>query len=121
MDSSETDHPIAISPFGGRVRILFEGEVIADTSHALMLEEADYPSVFYVPRADAHMESLVHSGRVTHCPHKGDASYFSIERGGKRARDAVWSYEAPLPAAAGIACHLAFYPDKVTIETLPFG
>jgi uncharacterized protein (DUF427 family) len=121
MDDSETSHRVAISPFGGRVRILFEGEMIADTSHALMLEEGNYPRVFYIPRGDAHMESLVHSGRITHCPHKGDASYFSIERGGKRARDAVWSYETPLPTAVLIASYLAFYPDKVTIETLPFG
>lgn len=121
MKQPGPDHPIEISPFGGRVRILFEGEAIADTSHALRLEEADYPAVFYIPRADAHMEKLAHSGRVTHCPYKGDASYFSLAAGGKRARDAVWSYETPYPAVAEIAGHLAFYPDRVTIETVPFG
>jgi len=121
MKQPGPDHPIDVSPFGGRVRILFEGETIADTSHALMLEEAEYPRVFYIPRGDVHMGSLVHSGRITHCPYKGDASYFSIESGGRRERDAVWSYESPYPAVAEIASHLAFYPDKVTIETVPFG
>jgi uncharacterized protein (DUF427 family) len=115
------DHPIEISPFGGRVRVLFEGRALADTSHALRVEEAHYASAFYIPRGDVHMELLVHNGRVTHCPYKGDASYFSVDGGGLHARDAAWSYEHPFPAAAGIAGHLAFYPDKVTIETVPFG
>lgn len=122
MKQPGPDHPIEVSPFGGRVRVTFEGEILADTSHALLLEEAGYPGVFYIPRGDVHMAKLVHSGRVTHCPYKGDASYFSLLGGhGEHARDAVWSYEAPFPAVAGIAGHLAFYPDRVTIETVPFG
>ena len=67
------------------------------------------------------MEMLAHSGRVTHCPYKGDASYFSIDGGGIHIRDAAWSYEHPYPAVAEISGHLAFYPDKVRVETLPFG
>lgn len=114
-------HPIAISPFGGRVRVVFGGRAVADTSHALRLEEGRYPPVFYIPRGDVHMELLVHSGRVTHCPYKGDASYFSLDGGGAHARDVAWSYEHPFPAVAAIAGHLAFYPDKVAIETVPFG
>jgi uncharacterized protein (DUF427 family) len=122
MKQPGPDHPIEVSPFGGRVRVTFEGEILADTSHALLLEEAGYPGIFYIPRSDVHMAKLVHSGRVTHCPYKGDASYFSLLGGhGDRARDAVWSYEAPFPAVAEIAGHLAFYPDRVTIETVPFG
>jgi uncharacterized protein (DUF427 family) len=121
MKHAGPDHPIEINPFGGRVRILHSGKTIADTSHALVLEEADYRPIFYRPRGDAHMELLVHSGRVTHCPYKGDASYFSIDAGGEHARDAAWSYEHPYPAVAAIAGHLAFYPDKVSIQTVPFG
>ena len=121
MKQPGPDHPIDISPFGGRVRIRFAGETIADSAHALRLEEASYPPVFYVPRSDVHMEYLAPSGRVTHCPYKGDASYFSLVSGATRARDAVWSYESPFPAAAEIAGHLAFYPDKVEIEAVPMG
>lgn len=121
MKQPGPDHPIEISPFGGRIRILFDGRTIADTSHALVLEEADYPPVFYVPREDAHMDLLVHSGRVTHCPYKGDASYFSVGDGGMRARDAACSYEHPFPAVVAIAGRLAFYPERVEIETVPFG
>src|SRR3546814_5899389 len=107
MKQPGPNHPIEISPFGGRVRVGFEGEAIADTSHALLLEEADYPGIFYIPRGDVHMEKLVHSGRVTHCPYKGDESSFSLlSSHGERARDMFWSYETHFPAVAAIAGHI---------------
>ena len=119
---SESGLPyIEIAPFGGRVRIRFGGEIVADSAHALMLEEGSLPPVFYLPRADARMDRFTGSARTSHCPHKGDASYFDLEAGGQSEADAAWSYESPYPAAAAIAGHLAFYPDKVEIETLPFG
>ena len=94
------------------------GELVADTAHALLLQEGSLPPVFYVPRADVHMERLTPSATTSHCPFKGDAAYFSAMEG---PADVAWSYEAPLPAVAGIAGHLAFYPDKAEIETVPFG
>lgn len=110
------DHPITITANPKRVRVLAGGIVIADTTHALTLKEASYPAVHYVPRGDANMTLLVRSARVTHCPYKGDANYFSVSAGGKTLENAVWSYETPFPAMADISGHLAFYPDKVTIE-----
>jgi uncharacterized protein (DUF427 family) len=64
------------------------------------------------------MTLLTASARTTHCPYKGDASYFSILAGGKTLENAVWSYQEPFPAMAEIKGYLAFYPDKVTIERL---
>ena len=107
------DHPITIEPTPGRVRVLLGGQVVADTGRALTLREAGYPAVQYIPREDAEMALLRRSSRTTHCPYKGTASYFGIEAGGRRAEDAVWSYEQPYPAMAAIADHLAFYPDRV--------
>ena len=110
------DHPITITPNPKRVRVLAGGAVIADTTRALTLKEASYPAVQYVPRADANMAALQKTARVTHCPYKGDASYFSIAANGTTLDNAIWSYEAPFPAMTEIAGHLAFYPDKVRIE-----
>ncbi len=62
------------------------------------------------------MAALQKTARVTHCPYKGDASYFSIVANGTTLDNAIWSYEAPFPAMTEIAGHLAFYPDKVRIE-----
>jgi uncharacterized protein (DUF427 family) len=107
------DHPITITPSNKRVRVTFGGQVIADTTKALSLKEASYTAVLYIPRADAKMDLLKKTEHATHCPYKGDASYFSIQAGGKAAENAVWSYEQPFPAMAEIKDHLAFYPNRV--------
>ncbi len=110
------DHPITISANPRRLRVTAGDIVIADTTHALTLKEASYPAVQYVPRQDVNMSLLQRSDRVTHCPYKGDASYFSIQSNGRTLENAIWSYETPFPAMTEISGHLAFYPDKVKIE-----
>ena len=106
-------HPITVTRSGKHVRVRFGGRTIADTTHALELKEATYSSVFYIPRADADMAALARTEHRTHCPYKGDASYFTIAAGGLSAENAVWSYEAPFPAVAEIKDYLAFYPSRV--------
>jgi uncharacterized protein (DUF427 family) len=106
------DYRIDVSPAATRVRVSFEGAVIADTRAALAMKEGDYPVVYYFPRKDVKMERLERSTHSTHCPFKGDASYFSLKGG---PRDAVWSYERPFDEMAAIREYLAFYPDKVEI------
>ena len=105
------DHTIVVTPFKGRVVVEAHGVVLADTEHALLLKEESYPAVYYIPRADAHMEQLVPTGHHTRCPFKGEASYFSIQGG---AENAVWSYEHPYDEVLAIREHLAFYPDRVS-------
>ena len=116
MNLPGPDHPITITPNRKRVCVSAGGVVIADTTHALTLKEARYPAVQYVPRGDAKMELLKRTERVTHCPYKGDASYFAIVANGKTLDNAIWTYETPYPAMTEISGHLAFYPDKVKIE-----
>ena len=110
------DHPISITHNPKRVRVIADGIVIADSTRALTLKEARYPAVQYVPREDANMGLMRRTDRVTHCPYKGDATYFSIVANGKTLDNAIWTYETPYPAMAEISGHLAFYPDKVKIE-----
>ena len=111
------DHPITITPNPKRVRILAGGKVVVDTTRALALKEATYPVVQYVPREDADLSLLTRTAHSTHCPYKGDASYFTIKAGDTTLENAVWSYETPFPAMQEITGYLAFYPNKVTIET----
>jgi uncharacterized protein (DUF427 family) len=115
------DHPITITPNPKRVRVSAAGVTIADTVRALTLKEASYPAVQYIPRQDANMTALSRTDRTTHCPYKGDASYFSVVIDGETIENSVWTYETPFPAMAEIAGFLAFYPDKVTIEELAAG
>jgi len=110
------EHPITITPHEGRVVVRFGNTVVADSERALVLREAGYPLVFYIPREDTEHTHFERSSHTTHCPYKGDASYFTLTDGTRRADNAVWSYEKPYPAMAKIANHVAFYRDKVTIE-----
>lgn len=107
------DHPITVSANPNRVQVRFNGQIVADSRHALTLQETTYPPVLYIPREDAQMTLFERSAHQTHCPYKGDASYYSLRVGDRVAKDAVWSYEAPYPAVAEIAGKLAFYPDRV--------
>src|SRR6187402_2250112 len=105
------EHSVVVTPFEGRVVVEANGEVLADTKHALQLKEANYPPVFYIPRSDAQMDKLMRTDHGTHCPFKGDASYFSIKGG---AENAVWTYEQPYDEVSAIREHLAFYPNRVS-------
>ena len=115
MKQPRRDHPITIVPYAGRVVVRFGGEVVADTTNALELREASYRPVMYIPRTDANLQFFERSDHRTHCPYKGDANYFHLAAAGKRADNAVWSYEAPLESVKQIAGHVAFYPDKVSV------
>ena len=114
------DHPISIEHDTKRAIVSVAGRVIADTREALTLYEAHYPAVHYIPRKDVDMTLLARTDRTTYCPYKGNAAYFSIPADGERSIDAVWTYETPYAAVAGIKDHLAFYPDRVDAIEVQF-
>ena len=114
------DHPITVTPARGRVTVIAAGRTIADTRDALILKEAAYSPVYYIPRKDVDMARLQRTTHQTYCPYKGECNYYSIPLGGERSVNAVWTYEAPYAAVAEIKDHLAFYPDRVdAIEERP--
>jgi uncharacterized protein (DUF427 family) len=107
------EHPITMRPADGLVRVRVADKTVAESRHALVLEEKGYPPVFYVPREDADMSLLERTTHYTYCPYKGDCTYFSIPAGGNKSEYAVWSYENPYLAVSAIRNHLAFYPARV--------
>jgi len=112
-------HRITTKPAGVRVQIKLKGEVIADTSDAIQLEETHVghvvaPVIYYIPRKDVKMERLVRTSHQTYCPFKGQASYYSLKDG---PENAVWTYEQPYDEMTAIKELLAFYPDKVETIT----
>lgn len=110
------DHPLEIAPTGKRVTVYVQGELIADTFQALTVREANYPKLQYIPFVDLANRLLLRSDKATYCPYKGNASHYSVAtESGSVVRDAIWVYETPHPAAAMIAGHAAFYPDKAQI------
>jgi uncharacterized protein (DUF427 family) len=116
------DHPITITASPARVLVRVGGTLIADTREALILKEASYPPVQYIPRKDVDMKLLRRTDHTTYCPYKGDCSYYSIPIGGDKSINAVWTYETPYPAAQQIKDYVAFYPNRVdAIEERPAG
>lgn len=95
------------------------GAILGESRNALELTEGDYPFVIYFPREDIAMAFLDPSDKSSHCPHKGDARYYSISTRSRMLENAAWSYEDPKPAVAAIKDHIAFYAtDNVTIERI---
>ena len=111
-----TEHPITIAPTGTRVVVRVNGEVVADTSEALQLQESSYPAVQYIPFEDVEQGRLTRTDTSTYCPYKGDAGYYSVSTAAGTVEDVIWTYDQPYPAVAQIVGHVAFYPDKADIS-----
>ena len=106
-------HPITIEENPHRIRVVLGGFIIAETTESLLLRESSLPPVNYIPRGDVRMDQLDPARHRTHCPYKGDASYFTASSGGMVVENAAWSYETPFDSVARIAGYVAFDPEKV--------
>jgi uncharacterized protein (DUF427 family) len=96
-----------------RIRVVVDGETIADTTRARRVLETSHPPVFYIPPEDIRPDRLVESGHGSVCEWKGLAGYSHYEHGGRRIEDVAWSYGRPRPGYESIAGWYAFYPGKV--------
>lgn len=113
-----TQH-ITIRKAEGTWSVRAGGAVLGESDNALELVEGDYPAVIYFPRSDIAMAFLDSSDKSNHCPHKGDATYFSVVTKSTTLSDVVWSYEDPKKDVARIKDHLAFFTNgDVTVEQL---
>ncbi|MEM9060831.1 MAG: M24 family metallopeptidase [Pseudomonadota bacterium] len=117
-ETPEMSDRFTIEPAPGTVVVRAGGAVIAESNNAMILRENGYDPVFYLPRADAGMEFLEPSDKVTHCPHKGDATHFHVVRKSTPIENGAWSYENPFAAAEAIKDHIAFYPNEIAVEQL---
>ena len=105
-------HRITTGPCTRHVRVERDGQVLAESDRAVELDESGLPTRFYLPRDDVRMDLLEPSETTSHCPFKGDATYFSAPG----AKDAFWVYEAPSEAdALPIAGMLAPWPGRVEV------
>jgi adenylate cyclase len=110
---SHSGYRLIIEPGRKRIRAVWGGETVADSDRVLVMHETGYRPVTYVPREDVRMDLLQPSTQHTHCPFKGDASYWTIEGGGRRGENVAWSYEDPYEEAEIVRGHIAFYWDQM--------
>ncbi|MFT7253371.1 MAG: hypothetical protein ACI81Q_000785 [Paracoccaceae bacterium] len=109
---------ITIRQVPGKWVVRANGAVLAESANAVQLVEGSHQPVIYFPRSDIGMAFFERTDKTSHCPHKGDATYFTISTVDGTLPNAAWSYETPLSGAQGIEGHLAFYSDRVTVEQL---
>lgn len=110
------EHPeyrVDFVPTQKRVRAVYNGTTVVDTTKARLMLETGHMPVYYVPASDVRLDLLVPSDTVTFCPFKGDASYWDLSVGGQRVKNAVWSYREPFPQTQGIKDWLAFHWDAL--------
>jgi uncharacterized protein (DUF427 family) len=114
------EHRITIHPYRGHVSVRRGSTLIAETDRALELLETSHAPVLYIPLADVDRERLRASDHHTHCPYKGDASYYDLVAGPDDDRaNAVWYYPEPYSDVDAIRGHVAFYADRVSITAEP--
>lgn len=109
-------HTITTTLHDGLTRVIWNGSVIAESVNAIELHERKHGPVFYFPQEDIKLELLTRTDHATHCPYKGDASYWSLNADGSLAENAVWAYESPIKAMSTISGFMAFYLDSMGKE-----
>jgi uncharacterized protein (DUF427 family) len=108
-------HKITIVPADAHVEVRLGGETVAQSDRAIRLDETGLPARYYLPRDDVRTDLLEPTAHRSTCPFKGEASYWSVKLGDDVYQNVVWSYETPIPDAAGIGGLLCFYNEKVNL------
>lgn len=110
-----TEHtPFTIEPYPNQVAIKLDGYTLASSQHSLLLIETYAPDI-YIPFGDIDMQYMTRTDNHSHCPRKGDASYWTAKPSASVATNAMWAYQKPLPACSALAGHASF--DFSKIET----
>ncbi len=109
-------HFMHVKPVTARVRVSKGGKVLAESRDALRIMETGrgpYDPMIYIPEADVGGALRPVDGKSTHCPLKGDASYFTLD-----GEEIAWTYDRPLDVSSVLKGHIAFDPSKVATEEI---
>lgn len=120
---SDARHYMRLRPAKRHVRVLYKGQVLAESAKAVRLLEVGkdlYDQLFYIPEGDVKAR-LQRNDTKTHCPIKGDAAYFDlIDESGTVVQEKIaWTYPEPVDFAQGLKGLMAFYPEHVVVEESP--
>jgi uncharacterized protein (DUF427 family) len=106
-------HRVDVLNSSRRVRVMVEGEVVADSHRPRLLFETGLPTRYYLPRMDVRLDVLSQSETVTQCPYKGRTVHFDLDLNGQTRRDIAWSYPYPIPECPKIENLICFYDERV--------
>ena len=105
--------PPRIEDCASRVRIIFQGATIVDSTGTKRILETSHPPVYYIAPEDINTNYLVESPHRTFCEWKGVARYYSLSADGICVENAAWYYPQPTKAFTGLKDYVAFYPSRV--------
>ena len=111
-------YSIGSEPCSDSARVTFGGVVVAESDECLVLHESDHQDQLYFPTESVDWEHFTETDRQTHCPFKGDASYWSLTVGAATEHDVAWTYADPFDEVAWIDGYVAFYTDRVSVEII---
>lgn len=107
------DYQIDIAPARKSVRIEVNGQTIVDSDNALLMREQNHQPVYYFPQSDVRMAHFQRTENATHCPFKGNASYWTLSVVDRVLENVMWSYEAPCNEVSAVKEYVAFYRDRL--------
>jgi uncharacterized protein (DUF427 family) len=107
------DYSVELIPSPRRLRVVVGGEIIADSTQMMLMRETRHLPVYYFPLGAVRMDLMVPTEHATHCPFKGDASYWTLKLGDREVENVMWSYERPYDEKPELAGYCAFYWDRV--------
>ncbi len=107
------DYEIEILPTSKHIQIEVNGLIVVDCKNVLLMREQNHKPVYYFPQADVKMALFQSTDHSTHCPFKGNASYWTLAAGERVVEDVMWSYETPCDEVKAIKNYVAFYRDRI--------
>ena len=111
--------PPRVEPVSKRVQVILGGETVADTTRAHRVLETSHPPVYYLPLADVESTALVRVEGSSFCEWKGQAHYYDVVQGDRRAERSAWGYAKPTAPFERLVDHVAFYAgpmDECTVD-----
>ena len=108
----DPQHTVTVEPCAKWVRVMHNGQFIADSRRALLLFETRHTPVYYFPREDVRMDMMSPTDLVTQCPYKGGAEYYTLNEGDAAVENVMWAYTAPFDVCPDISNYIAFYWNK---------
>lgn len=105
--------PPISEPCSKLIRIVFNGETIAETNRSIRVLETSHPPVYYIPPGDVRMQYLQRESGSSYCEWKGQAGYYTVKVENRKREKAAWSYNSPNSGFESIKDHIAFYPHKM--------
>jgi len=108
-------HRVDVLDSARHVRVVIDGQPIAETSRPRLLFETGLPTRYYIPQQDVRMDLLTATDRHTRCPYTGEASYWTVKVGSAELADLAWSYLDPIQECPKIRGYVSFFNEKVDI------